>query len=86
MSMTRKQLNDWALIVDSSARDSAIADTLRQVMDQHGKQHPKYAAAFYCVCQSINPDSLAHYSETEWYQAIITGEAWRLKSPLRSAA
>lgn len=61
MSITRKQLNDWALIVDSAARDEAIAGTMNQALGWYG-QTPAYAATFYSVYQCLSPDTTRHYS------------------------
>lgn len=77
MSMTRKQLNDWALVVDSSARDFALADTLQQSLDWYAMT-PGYAATFQCIHQCLDPETTTHYSWNEWYFHIANNTTYLL--------
>lgn len=74
--------NQKALMVDSVAREIAVADTLKQAADWHGQQTPGYAATFYCVYQCISPDTTQHYSFEEWFYAIATNTTWKLGNPM----
>lgn len=77
MNITRRQLNDSALKVDSAVRSRAINETLKQSFDWYGRT-PGYVATFHCIHQCIDPETTTHYSWEEWFLAIATNTTYKL--------